>query len=69
MTQNNLKIQETIYPLQHEEWLRTCRELNSAELDARRIYLFERSDLSKLAASQATRSDFETTVTFEKVES
>ncbi|MEM9927461.1 MAG: helix-turn-helix domain-containing protein [Cyanobacteria bacterium P01_D01_bin.50] len=33
MTQNNPKIQGKFYPLQHEEWLRACRELNSAELD------------------------------------
>lgn len=33
MTQNQLKIQGKFYPLQHEEWLRACRELNSAELD------------------------------------
>jgi len=33
MTQNNPKIQGKFYPLQHEEWLKACRELNSAELD------------------------------------
>ncbi len=33
MTQNQLKIQAKFYPLQHEEWLRACRELNAAELD------------------------------------
>ena len=36
---------------------------------SKRIHLFGRSDLSKLAASQATCSDFEITVTFEEVES
>lgn len=33
MTHNNPKIQGKFYPLQHEEWLRACRELNPAELD------------------------------------
>ena len=33
MTQNNPKIQGKFYPLQHEEWLRACKELTSAELD------------------------------------
>lgn len=32
MTHNNPKIQGKFYPLQHEEWLRACRELNSTEL-------------------------------------
>lgn len=32
MTQNNPKIQGKFYPLQHEEWLRACRELRSTEL-------------------------------------
>ena len=33
MTQNNPKIQGKFYPLQHEEWLRACRELTKAELE------------------------------------
>ena len=32
MTQNNPKFQGKFYPLQHEEWLRACRELTSIEL-------------------------------------
>ncbi|NJN11538.1 MAG: MarR family transcriptional regulator [Richelia sp. RM1_1_1] len=32
MTHNTTKIQGKFYPLQHEEWLRDCRELTSAEL-------------------------------------
>jgi hypothetical protein len=33
MTQNNQKIQGKFYPLQHEEWLRACRELTPAQRD------------------------------------
>lgn len=33
MIQTNSKIQGKFYPLQHEEWLRACRELTKAELD------------------------------------
>ena len=29
---NNLKIQGKFYPLQHEEWLKACRELKPAEM-------------------------------------
>jgi DNA-binding MarR family transcriptional regulator len=32
MTQNQDKIQGKFYPLQHEEWLRECRELKRTEL-------------------------------------
>ena len=32
MTQNTVKIQGKFYPLQHEEWLRACRELKPAEI-------------------------------------
>lgn len=32
MTHNKPKIQGKFYPLQHEEWLRDCRELTSAQL-------------------------------------
>lgn len=38
MTQNNPKIQGKFYLLQHEEWVRACRELNSAELTV--LYYF-----------------------------
>lgn len=31
MTQTNPKIQGKFYPLQHEEWLRACRELTPAQ--------------------------------------
>jgi hypothetical protein len=31
--QTNSKIQGKFYPLQHEEWLRACRELTKAELE------------------------------------
>ena len=33
MIQTNSKIQGKFYPLQHEEWLRACRELTKAELE------------------------------------
>ncbi|MBF1990815.1 MarR family transcriptional regulator [Fischerella thermalis] len=33
MTQSNPKIQGKFYPLQHEEWLRACRELTPAQRD------------------------------------
>ncbi|MFB2767903.1 MarR family transcriptional regulator [Pelatocladus sp. BLCC-F211] len=33
MTQNGVKIQGKFYPLQHEEWLRACRELTPAQRD------------------------------------
>jgi DNA-binding MarR family transcriptional regulator len=33
MTQNTTKIQGKFYPLQHEEWLRACRELKPAQKD------------------------------------
>jgi DNA-binding MarR family transcriptional regulator len=33
MAQNTTKIQEKFYPLQHEEWLRVCRELKPAQKD------------------------------------
>ncbi|WP_211293113.1 MarR family transcriptional regulator [Brunnivagina elsteri] len=33
MTQNSSKIQGKFYPLQHEEWLRACRDLKPAEKD------------------------------------
>jgi DNA-binding MarR family transcriptional regulator len=33
MTQNTVKIQEKFYSLQHEEWLRACRELKPAQKD------------------------------------
>lgn len=33
MTQNTVKIQGKFYPLQHEEWLRACRELKPAQKD------------------------------------
>lgn len=31
MTQSSSQIQGKFYPLQHEEWLRACRELTSAQ--------------------------------------
>lgn len=33
MIQTNSKIQGKFYPLQHEEWLRACRELTKAEIE------------------------------------
>ncbi|OUL23989.1 hypothetical protein BV378_20385 [Nostoc sp. RF31YmG] len=33
MTQSTTKIQGKFYPLQHEEWLRACRELTPAQRD------------------------------------
>jgi hypothetical protein len=33
MTQNNTKIQGKFYPLQHDEWLRACRDLTPAQRD------------------------------------
>jgi hypothetical protein len=33
VTQPNLKIQGRFYPLQHEEWLKACRELTPAQRD------------------------------------
>jgi hypothetical protein len=33
VTQTNSKIQGKFYPLQHEEWLRACRELTPAQRD------------------------------------
>ncbi|WP_017654893.1 MarR family transcriptional regulator [Fortiea contorta] len=33
MTQNSSKIQGKFYPLQHEEWLKACRELTPAQKD------------------------------------
>ncbi len=33
MTQNNSRIQGKFYPLQHEEWLKACRELTPAQKD------------------------------------
>lgn len=33
MTQNNTKIKGAFYPLQHEEWLRACRELTPSQRD------------------------------------
>lgn len=33
MTQTNPKIQGKFYPLQHEEWLRACRELTPSQRD------------------------------------
>lgn len=33
MTQTNSKIQGRFYPLQHEEWLKACRELTPAQRD------------------------------------
>jgi len=33
MTQNSSKIQGKFYPLQHDEWLKACRELTPAQKD------------------------------------
>ncbi|BAZ36666.1 hypothetical protein NIES4101_25860 (plasmid) [Calothrix sp. NIES-4101] len=66
MTQNSTKIQGKFYPLQHEEWLRTCRELKPAELEL--IHLFGHRDLAKLTFAQSTDLKFGINMNFEEVQ-
>ncbi|WP_460202977.1 hypothetical protein [Scytonema sp. NUACC21] len=70
MTQNNSRIQEGFYLLQHEEWLKALRKLKPSAFilkHSKRIHLCGKSDLTKLALAQATCSEFNVTVTFKEV--
>lgn len=69
MTQNSSQIQGKLYPIQHEELLKACRELTPTQRDVLDdgIHLFGHPNLAKkLALAQATCLEFGMTATVEE---